>query len=204
MTAAAPVRKLSVNSVLPLLACIALLPSVWIFCGVHGPSAQKIEKASTVSTIMFFSDQPNQIGLRSQADLTPSPRFSGQVFTGDPNTGSMKSENQSAKRTEFVSVEPKYDGNQSTSLVIQQAEQNTIAVAQSCEQQLWPDFTPSNDTYDGLSYFCDDDVIGNLVQNITALAINWLQQIPLPVVVLIGSLVTLNFGFVACSGSRWF
>ncbi len=41
----------------------------------------------------------------------------------------------------------------SVNLVTEQAEQNTEAVAQNVEQQLWPDFGSYNETYQGLSSF---------------------------------------------------
>jgi len=57
-------------------------------------------------------------------------------------------------------------GPRNTTLVQQQAEQNTTAVAQNVEQQLWPDFGVYNDTYDGLSYFGGEDIISNFFSNI--------------------------------------
>ncbi|MBS1995565.1 MAG: hypothetical protein JSS86_04610 [Cyanobacteria bacterium SZAS LIN-2] len=55
---------------------------------------------------------------------------------------------------------------QFTTLVQQQAEQNTVAVAQTVEQQLWPDFADSNENYDHLSAFYSDDIVSNLFNNL--------------------------------------
>ncbi|MBU6450699.1 MAG: hypothetical protein KGS72_02895 [Cyanobacteria bacterium REEB67] len=167
MTAAAPVRKLAVNSVLPLLACIALLPSVWIFCGVHGPSAPKTEKAPTVSTIMLFADQPNQIGFRSQRDLC--------LFE-----------------------------NQSTSLVRQQAENNTCAVAQTVSQHLSPVNTAELKELDPSQAYWAAGFFDIQYKNYVQPWVTAFLSVPWPIAVLLGSLITLNFGFVILSISRWF
>ncbi len=55
-------------------------------------------------------------------------------------------------------------------LVQQQAEQNSAAVAQHIEELLWPDFGVSNETYSGLSAFWSDDTICNFFANIDQLA----------------------------------
>jgi hypothetical protein len=43
--------------------------------------------------------------------------------------------------------------SQSVNLVTEQAEQNSEAVAQNVEQQLWPDFGSYNETYQGTQLF---------------------------------------------------
>jgi hypothetical protein len=63
-----------------------------------------------------------------------------------------------------------------TNLVTEQAEQNAQAVAQNVEQQLWPDFSPYNDVYQGESAFWSDDIISNFFANIGQLLGKWLSQ----------------------------
>ena len=153
MPAAAPVRKLSVNGVLPLLAAIAILPSVLMFCGSHVFNSKNIHpKSTTESSIMLFTDQPNQIGLRSQLDLE-------QVATSAPYL--------------------------STNLVREQAELNTKSVAQSIEPELSANYDPSVPSGE-ITSFDGGDRFSYFVS-----------------VVILGTLVTLNFGFLGLSCSRW-
>lgn len=63
-----------------------------------------------------------------------------------------------------------------TNLVTEQAEQNTEAVAQNVEQQLWPDYSQYNDVYQGESAFWSDDIISNCFHNIGQLLGKWLSQ----------------------------
>ena len=102
-----------------------------------------------------------------------SPAPPGQNTPGDPNGGDLS---QGASATQSTSPDPYYNANQYTNLVQQQAEQNTKAVAQNVEQQLWPDFGAYNDTYDGLSAFWGDDIISNLFSNIGQLIGKWLSE----------------------------
>ncbi|MBU6450698.1 MAG: hypothetical protein KGS72_02890 [Cyanobacteria bacterium REEB67] len=102
-----------------------------------------------------------------------SPAPPGQVTTGDTNAGQTS---PGASATQATSPDPYYNANQYTNLVQQQAEQNTTAVAQNVEQQLWPDFGAYNDTYDGLSAFWGDDIISNLFSNIGQLIGKWLSE----------------------------
>jgi len=92
------------------------------------------------------------------AQIEPAPP--GQVSTGDPDAGDLS---QGAASTQNTVPDPYYNASQYTTLVDQQAEQNTTAVAQNVEQQLWPDFGAYNETYDNLSSFggpADDDYVG--------------------------------------------
>ncbi|MBS1990197.1 MAG: hypothetical protein JSS83_06735, partial [Cyanobacteria bacterium SZAS LIN-3] len=105
------------------------------------------------------------------AQTTPAPP--GQVQTGGGNGADLS---QGAAATQNTVPDPYYNANQYTTLVQQQAEQNTTAVAQNVEQQLWPDFGAYNDTYDGLSAFWGDDIISNLFSNIGQLIGKWLSE----------------------------
>lgn len=61
-----------------------------------------------------------------------------------------------------------------TNLVTQQAEQNSEAVAQNLDPELWPDFNSYNDTYQGTSSFGGDDIISNFFANIGQLVEKWI------------------------------
>lgn len=68
-----------------------------------------------------------------------------------------------------------YDG----SLVQQQAEHNTPAVAQNIQQQIWPDFGAYNDEYDPLSAFWSDDPLSNFCNILPALLFKYAVAMPL-------------------------
>jgi hypothetical protein len=108
-------------------------------------------------------------GALAQTDPAPP----GTVSQGDPNAGGLS---QGAAATQATVPSPYYNANGYTNLVQQQAEQNTPAVAQNVEQQLWPDFGAYNDTYDGLSAFWGDDIVSNLFSNIGQLIGKWLSE----------------------------
>jgi hypothetical protein len=57
-------------------------------------------------------------------------------------------------------------GTEPVSLVQQQAEQNTYAVAQGFEQQLWPGMSSLNDVYEPRQAFYGADVFANLFANL--------------------------------------
>ena len=72
-----------------------------------------------------------------------------------------------------------------TNLVTEQAEQNTEAVAQTFEHQLWPDFCQYSEcfhhddpygNYDGLGAFVGDDIISNFFANIAMLFWMWFRD----------------------------
>lgn len=69
-----------------------------------------------------------------------------------------------------------YNQKAQTTLVQEQAEQNTRAVAQNVEEKLWPAFGAYNDTYAGLSAFWGDDIISNFFANIGQLIGKWLSE----------------------------
>jgi hypothetical protein len=77
-----------------------------------------------------------------------------------------------------TSVRPcaKHSPSYVASLVQQQAEQNTPAVAQNVEQLLWPDFGAYNDTYDGFEFW-GDDIVSNLFSNLGQLCFKYSNQI---------------------------
>jgi len=98
----------------------------------------------------------------------PSPNDN---FT--PADGGTTSPGASATQATAENI---YDAPGQTTLVQQQAEQNTEAVAQNVEQQLWPDFGAYNETYQGLSAFWGDDIISNFFANIGQLIGKWLSE----------------------------
>ncbi len=90
-----------------------------------------------------------------------------------PTDGGSTSPGASATQPTAENI---YDAPGQTTLVQQQAEQNTEAVAQNVEQQLWPDFGAYNETYQGLSAFWGDDIISNFFANIGQLIGKWLSE----------------------------
>jgi len=90
-----------------------------------------------------------------------------------------------------------YGPNVETTLVQQQAEQNTTAVAQNVQQLLWPnygEYWPSTDPYGDLAAFTGDDIVSNLISNIGQLLLRWWSQ-SVYQIALIG--ITTIFGSVA-------
>jgi|GEM_PF-2722885 len=72
-----------------------------------------------------------------------------------------------------------YGPNLETTLVQQQAEQNTTAVAQNVQQLLWPnygEYWQSTDPYGDSAAFTGDDVVSNLISNIGQLLLRWWSQ----------------------------
>ena len=120
----------------------------------------------------FLLGLGGQVGQISPAYAQTTPAPPGQN-TPDPNAPALST---GGSQTQSTSPNPYYNANSYTNLVQQQAEQNTTAVAQNVEQQLWPDFGAYNDTYDGLSAFWGDDIISNLFSNIGQLIGKWLSE----------------------------
>jgi hypothetical protein len=112
--------------------------------------------ASLAALIIILASFFGAPGALAQAG--PSPP--GAVSSGDANAGVPSA---GAFQAQYLVAAAYPMGNGFTNLVQQQAEQNTIAVAQNVEQQLWPDFGAYNDTYDGLSSFGAADPLGDLV-----------------------------------------
>ena len=72
-----------------------------------------------------------------------------------------------------------YDPNGYTTLVQQQAEQNTAAVAQYIRPKISPEyFAYNDDNYDGLSAFGAADPIGDFCSNIGQVLIHCLNNLP--------------------------
>lgn len=103
----------------------------------------------------------------AQTSVPPPGEDWDGTGTTTPSTGATATE---------ATAENIYDAPGQTTLVQQQAEQNTEAVAQNVEQQLWPDFGAYNDTYQGLSAFWGDDIISNFFANIGQLIGKWLSE----------------------------
>ena len=120
-----------------------------------------------VAVFMLVAPFAFSIAAVAQTSV-PSP---GDDFVS-PNAGDPS---QGATQTQ-PTAENIYDAPGQTNLVTQQAEQNTEAVAQNVEQQLWPDFGAYNDTYQGLSAFWGDDIISNFFANIGQLIGKWLSE----------------------------
>jgi len=114
-----------------------------------------------VAPIAFSVAAVAQTSVPSPGDDFVSPN------AGDPSQGASQTQ---------PTAENIYDAPGQTNLVTQQAEQNTEAVAQNVEQQLWPDFGAYNDTYQGLSAFWGDDIISNFFANIGQLIGKWLSE----------------------------
>ncbi|MBP9093993.1 hypothetical protein KBI23_23425 [bacterium] len=120
-----------------------------------------------VAVFMLVAPFAFSIAAVAQTSV-PSP---GDDFVS-PNAGDPS---QGASQTQ-PTAENIYDAPGQTNLVTQQAEQNTEAVAQNVEQQLWPDFGAYNDTYQGIAAFWGDDIISNLFANIGQLIGKWLSE----------------------------
>ena len=120
-----------------------------------------------VAVFMLVAPFAFSIAAVAQTSV-PSP---GDDFVS-PNAGDPS---QGASQTQ-ATAQNIYDAPGQTNLVTQQAEQNTEAVAQNVEQQLWPDFGAYNDTYQGLSAFWGDDIISNFFANIGQLIGKWLSE----------------------------
>jgi len=104
----------------------------------------------------------------AQTQLPPP----GGDFNGAGNGTDLS---QGASQTQ-TTAERIYDAPGQTTLVREQAEQNTTQVAQSVEQKLWPAFGSYNDVYQGLSAFWGDDIISNFFANIGQLIGKWLSE----------------------------
>lgn len=65
----------------------------------------------------------------------------------------------------------------SSSLVYEQAEQNTTQVAQMVELKLWPGFGPCGDNYEGLTSFGGDDIVSNFIANFGNLLRNKMHEL---------------------------
>jgi hypothetical protein len=133
------------------------------------PKLTQRQYAALVALIVLLASFFIVPGALAQTDPAPP----GTVSSGDPNAGNLS---PGASATQNTVPNPYYSANGYTNLVQQQAEQNTPAVAQNVEQQLWPDFGAYNDTYDGLSAFWGDDIISNLFANIGQLIGKWLSE----------------------------
>jgi hypothetical protein len=162
MTAGFPVRSLSGNCLALILASAFLVPSVLLFCAVHKAADKRPTVLATGLVIV----------CKLADDLIPP----GTVSSGDPNAGNLS---PCAVMTQNTVPNPYYSAKGCTNLVQQQAEQNTPAVAQNVEQQLWPDFGAYNDTYDGLSAFGGDDIISCLLSNFGEYVARIFQEMPL-------------------------
>ncbi|MBP7579112.1 MAG: hypothetical protein KA794_20515, partial [Candidatus Obscuribacter sp.] len=99
----------------------------------------------------------------------------GGDFGNNPPGQSDVDLSQGAGQTQ-ATAERIYDAPGQTTLVREQAEQNTTQVAQSVEQKLWPAFGSYNDVYQGLSAFWGDDIISNFFANIGQLIGKWLSE----------------------------
>ncbi|MFA6555175.1 MAG: hypothetical protein WCT03_02040, partial [Candidatus Obscuribacterales bacterium] len=120
-----------------------------------------------VAVFMLLAPFAFSIAAVAQTSV-PAP---GDDFVS-PNAGDPS---QGASATQ-ATAQNIYDAPGQTNLVTQQAEQNTEAVAQNVEQQLWPDFGAYNETYQGLSAFWGDDIISNFFANIGQLIGKWLSE----------------------------
>ena len=99
------------------------------------------------------------LSVSAQTEVPPA----GQDYTGDPNASAVQG---AARNTDDTVPDPYADATEMTTLVQQQAEQNTQSVAQNVESKLWPEFGSYNETYEGLSAFWGDDIISNFFANI--------------------------------------
>lgn len=104
----------------------------------------------------------------AQTYVPPAP---GQDWT----TGGTAQLSQGANGTDQT-ARYVYDSAGQTTLVQEQAEQSTDAVAQNVEAKLWPAFGSYNETYEGLAAFWGDDIISNLFANIGQLIGKWLSE----------------------------
>ncbi|MBS1990195.1 MAG: hypothetical protein JSS83_06725 [Cyanobacteria bacterium SZAS LIN-3] len=92
---------------------------------------------------------------------------------------------------------------QFTTLVQQQAEQNTVAVAQTVEQQLWPDFGFSNETYDDLAASTGDDIVSNLFNNLSCFVVDFVSVGFVPLLLFISGVFTLSLALaLSCQFRR--
>jgi hypothetical protein len=84
-----------------------------------------------------------------------------------------------------------YDASVPVSLVQEQAEQNTPAVAQNVQQQLWEEISVYNDRYDGLSASWGDDIVSNLFSNTGQLLAKFLNEMPLQAALILSGFLCL-------------
>ena len=111
------------------------------------------------------------LSVSAQTEVPPA----GQDYTGDPNASAVQGAARNTDDT--VPNDPYADATEMTTLVQQQAEQNTKNVAQNVESKLWPEFGSYNETYEGLSAFWGDDIISNFFANIGQLIGKWLSEL---------------------------
>lgn len=107
--------------------------------------------------------------VQAQTYVPPGP---GQDWNSNPVGEDLS---QGANNTDATSRYI-YDQPGQTTLVREQAEQNTDAVAQNVEAKLWPAFGSYNDTYEGLAAFWGDDIISNFFANIGQIIGKWLSE----------------------------
>lgn len=107
--------------------------------------------------------------VQAQTYVPPGP---GQDWNSNPVGEDLS---QGANNTDATSRYI-YDQPGQTTLVREQAEQNTDAVAQNVEAKLWPAFGSYNETYEGLAAFWGDDIISNFFANIGQVIGKWLSE----------------------------
>lgn len=107
--------------------------------------------------------------VQAQTYVPPGP---GQDWgTGNSTTDLSRDANNTDPTSRYI-----YDQPGQTTLVREQAEQNTDAVAQNVEAKLWPAFGSYNETYEGLAAFWGDDIISNFFANIGQIIGKWLSE----------------------------
>ncbi|MBI5174798.1 MAG: hypothetical protein HY986_18070 [Candidatus Melainabacteria bacterium] len=107
--------------------------------------------------------------VQAQTYVPPGP---GQDWgTGNSTTDLSQDANNTDPTARYI-----YDQPGQTTLVREQAEQNTDAVAQNVEAKLWPAFGSYNETYEGLAAFWGDDIISNFFANIGQIIGKWLSE----------------------------
>jgi hypothetical protein len=107
----------------------------------------------------------------AETDVPPE----GQDWSTLPSGANLSPGAQATDET--APANPFDDASAMTTLVDQQAEQNTETVAQEVEEMLWPEFGAYNDTYEGLAAFWGDDIISNFFANIGQLLGKWLSEL---------------------------
>lgn len=197
MAALSPVKNLSGNYLAMMVGTMLLMPSLILFWFFHAtPYAACVVQRLPVKILVAQTDGPCQYctsyrtcpkhaAACDQTQTNPEPQ--GTVCQGDPNAGAWT--NADSVNLAEVSISSKKMIGQ-TSLVQQQAEQNTPAVAQNVEQQLWPDLGVY-DTYDGLTAFGGDDIVSNLFANLGQLILMYCGDIRIQMPLIASGLILL-------------
>lgn len=136
--------------------------------GINGKKTSLImarRLTAVVASFMLFLIL--NCGAATAQTFTPD----GQGMTGNDGRPLGQDANDTDPTARYI-----YDAPGQTTLVTEQAEQNTDAVAQNVEAKLWPAFGSYNETYEGLAAFWGDDIVSNFFANIGQVIGKWLSE----------------------------